>query len=134
MSNLSSAKEAIAAKKKPSEIKLVGPSGGLWQAKVLKSSVKMNRTYRRSSIMKERDIKDLYFLDEMIKDMHKTGERLNGMWKWDTFLRDWYQELHEKVGHTNQERFNHLKKTFGASMMKDFLTIRERDAFLKHQL
>lgn len=83
-----------------------------------------------------RDLKDLYFLDELVKDMHKAGVSLNGGWKYGTFLRDWYHELWSKVNHTDEERQTYLVDNFGQEWVDEghFLTTEERDNFLKNNL
>ncbi len=83
------------------------------------------------------DIKNLYYLDEMIKDMHERDVLRYGE-KYMTFLHDWYDELYKKVGHTDAERAAYLKKNWGGmdrNWIKDnFLSIEERDLFLEHEL
>lgn len=86
-----------------------------------------NEATKREQTERGRDIKDLYYLDEMIADMIKETQfnpANTGGWKYTTFLRDWYRELYEKVGHTAEEREAHLRKNFGDEWYErgEFLT------------
>jgi len=82
----------------------------------------------------ERDLKDLYYLDELIKDMYKSVG-LEGD-KYIVFLHDWYEELFKKVNHTNKQREKYLRQMFGDEFYEDdnFLTISERKDFLNYKL
>lgn len=85
----------------------------------------------------EEDIKNLYYLDEMIKDMHKCGMLRYGE-KYVTFLHDWYDELMKRVNHTDEQREAYLQKNWSGMdegwVEENFMTTEERDAFLQHEL
>lgn len=89
------------------------------------------------TIVDVRDLKDLYYLDELIKSMHaEAGIRFGGGYKFGTFLRDWYHELMKKVNHTDAEREDYLIQSFGLEFYNEgnFLTIEEREQFLANEL
>lgn len=85
---------------------------------------------------RERAIKDLYFLDEVIADIEENGGRFGaidtGVYFFGVALRDWYRELYEKVGHSRQERDEYLRKNFGDEWVDDghFLSEEQLDELL----
>lgn len=83
------------------------------------------------------EVKDLYYLDELIKDMHKRGV-LHWGELYMTFLHDWYTELKGRVGHTDVERAKYLKKNWGGMdrgwVKEHFMSTEERNKFLEHDL
>jgi hypothetical protein len=88
---------------------------------------------KRAPAPDKRDVKDLYYLDELIKDMY-TERMITWGSKHMTFLHDWYFELKAKVNHTDEDRLKYLTHSFGEEMLDQFLTEEERDLFLNHNL
>lgn len=90
-----------------------------------------------SEMLLEKDIKDLYYLDELIKDMHVQGVIRWGE-KYMVFLQDWYDELYKRVQHDDKERAAYLKKQWGGMdrgwIKNNFLSVEERDLFLESEL
>jgi len=76
-----------------------------------------------TKVERERDIKDLYYLDELIADLEENGRSFGaintGGYVFGIFLREWYQELSRKVGHTREERLAYLNETFGEEWVAD---------------
>lgn len=81
------------------------------------------------------DLKNLYYLDELIKDMHNFHV-INYGTKYMEFIVDWYSELYEKVGHTDKEREEFLIGHMGEEWYEEgnFLTTEERDLLFKKEL